>query len=255
MKINLKIYSKVHNVFIVFGILFGSFFQTFGQNTASNTPGLTFEKDTIPQFLGSPVEVTDKQFLRMYRRYKPIVLKVYPYALQSADVLDKMNNDLESIQKRRKRNKFLKKSYKKLKTDYKYVFLNMYTSEGKVLTKLVARETGMTIHQIIRKYRGRKDAALFSLMGKMFDQDLKSPYDSKKEYVLEAIIRDIESGEINFNNNVKTIDKAVFKHEQAEAKKRRKVNKIRIKKIKKDRRVRNRTNRKAKRNNKSAATK
>ena len=202
------------------------------------------KNDTIPQYLGSPVVVFDKEYQRMYKRYKRIAIKVYPYALQAADVLDKMNNDILSIKKRRKRNKFLRQSYKKLKTDYKYVFLDMYTSEGKILTKLVARETGMTIYDIVRKYRGRKDAAMFNLMGKMFEQDLKTPYDSKKEYVLEAVIRDIESGKIDFDKTAKTIDKDVYKNKKTEAKKNKKINKKRTKKYKKERKSREKLNKK-----------
>jgi hypothetical protein len=208
-----------------------------------NSQEIIHKNDTIPQYLGSPITVVDKDFQRLYKRYKPIVLKVYPYALQSADLIDQMNNDLERIKKRRKRTKLLRKSYKQLKTDYKYVFLDMYVSEGKILTKLIARETGMSIHQIIKKYRGKKDAAMFNLMSKMFEQDIKSPYQPKKEFVLEAIIRDIESGKIEFNDSIITINKTVYKTKKAESKKQKKRNSIYIKKIKKEKRERERINR------------
>ena len=199
--------------------------SSFSQNT-------NHKNDTLLQYYGSPVTVVDKDFQRLYKRYKPIVLKVYPYALQSADLIDQMNNDLERIKRRRKRNRFVKHSYKKLRSDYKYVFLDMYVSEGRILTKLIARETGMSIHQIIKKYRGKKDAAMFNLIGKMFDQDIKAPYETKKEYVLEAIIRDIESGKIEFDDAVKTIDKTVYKRKKAETKKRKKQNTLNYKKRK-----------------------
>lgn len=213
-------------------------------SSSSFSQNIIHKNDTLPQYLGSTVTVVDKDFQRLYKRYKPIVLKVYPYALQSADVIDQMNNDLESIKKRRKRTKFLKKSYKQLKTDYKYVFLDMYVSEGKILTKLIARETEMSIHQIVKKYRGRKDAAMFNLMGKMFEQDIKSPYNIKKEYVLEAIIRDIESGKIAFNDSVVTIDKTSYKTKKSETKQRKKQNSIQHKKNKKQAKARSKTNKK-----------
>ena len=130
-------------------------------------------KDSLMSFHGDVVEVRTKNFMIEYNRLKPIVLKVYPYALSSADILDEMNNELSKIEKRRKRTKFCKRSYKTLKEEFKYVFMDMYVSEGQILTKLVARETGMPIFEIIKKYRGSKDAAMFSLMGKMFDQNIK----------------------------------------------------------------------------------
>jgi len=230
------LHSKTNLLLLVLSVFLCSS-AIFSQN-------IIHKNDTIPQYLGSPITVVDKDFQRLYKRYKPIVLKVYPYALQSADLINQMNNDLESIKKRRKRTKFIRKSYKQLKIDYKYVFLDMYVSEGKILTKLIARETGMSIHQIIRKYRGKTDAAMFNLMGKMFEQDIKSPYLPKKEYVLEAIIRDIESGKIEFNNSVKTIDKTTYKRKKTEAKKRKKLNHIKTKKRKKEAKQRGKLNKK-----------
>ncbi len=195
-------------------------------------------EDTIKTVLGKEVAVVDQQFLNDYNRYKPIVVKVYPYALYAADLLDKMNNDLASIERRRKRNKFLKQSYKTLKTDFKYVLLDMYISEGQVLMKLISRETGMTVYDIIKKYKGRKDAAMFNMLGKMYEQNIKESYNPKKEYVLEAILRDIQSGKITFNNKVETFHKEEYKAKKKETKdyikKNRKKNRQR-KKVKRQR--------------------
>jgi hypothetical protein len=196
-------------------------------------------KDSLKTVLGQEVGVVDKIFLNQYRYYKPIVLKVYPYALFAADLLDKMNNDLESIEKRRKRNKFLKKSYKTLKADFKYVLLDMYISEGQVLMKLIARETGMTVYEIIKKYKGYKDAAMFNLMGKLYDQNIKENYNPKKEYVLEAILRDIKSGKIQFNDKVETFHKEEYKKKKKETKEYTKRNKKRNRQRKKDNRKKN----------------
>jgi len=194
--------------------------------------------DSLKTVLGNEVAVVDQQFLNDYRYYKPIVVKVYPYALYAADLLDKMNDNLESIEKRRKRNKFLKKSYKTLKTDFKYVLLDMYISEGKVLMKLISRETGMTVYDIIKQYKGRKDAAMFNLMGKMFEQNIKETYNPKKEYVLEAILRDIQSGKIKFDNKVETIHKEEFKEKKKQTKEFVKKNKKKNRQRKKEKRKR-----------------
>ena len=200
-------------------------------------------EDSLKTVLGKEVSVVDQQFLNQYRYYKPIVVKVYPYALYAADLLDKMNNNLESIEKRRKRNKFLKESYKTLKTDFKYVLLDMYVSEGKVLMKLIARETGMTVYEIIKKYKGRKDAVMFNLMGKMYEQNIKEAYNPKKEYVLEAVLRDIQSGKIKFDDKIETFHKEEYK------KKKKETNEY-IKKNRKKNRLRKKQNRKKKKETK-----
>ncbi len=181
--------------------------------------------DTIPRFLASEVEVMDKDFLNKYNFLKPKVLKVYPYALYAADLLDQMNNDLERIEKRRKQNKFCKESYDYLKENFKYVLLDMYSSEGEMLIKLVARETNMTVYEIIQKYRGQKDAMVFNVMGKMWDQDIKTPYNPNKEYVIERIIQDIESGKIKFDDTVISVSKDDYKESKKETKEKMKENK------------------------------
>ena len=216
--------KKVLLIFLIGLPIFG-WNQT---NEASN--------DSLPQFVGSPVVVHDKEFIRQYNLFKPRVVKVYPYALYAADLLDQMNNDLASIEKRRKRNKFCKKSYQTLKDEFKYVLMDMYVSEGKVLTKLISRETGMTVHEIILEYRGRKDAAMFNIMGKMFEQDIKSKYNPKKEYVIEAIIRDIESGKIKFDDTVVKVNKVEYKNKKKTSKEKSKANHKKAKALKKKKR-------------------
>ena len=200
------------------------------------TQSTVHSNDTLPQFVGSTVVVHDKEFIRQYRLLKPRVVKVYPYALFAADLLDQMNNDLARIEKRRKRNKFCKKSYQTLKEEFKYVLLDMYTSEGKVLMKLISRETGMTVHEIITKYRGRKDAAMFNLMGKMFEQDIKTVYNPKKEYVIEAILRDIKSGKIKFDDTVIKVGKTEYKDKKKQSKNKSKANHKKAKALKKQKR-------------------
>jgi hypothetical protein len=210
-----------------------SFLVFIGMTGFTNAQFENQVEDTLPKYFGGTVEIYDKDFLRQYKYLKPRVLKVYPYALYAADLLDEMNNNLASIEKRRKKSKFTKKSYQKLKEEFKYVLLDMYISEGQVLMKLIARETGMTVHEIIGKYRGAKNATMFNLMGKMFEQDIKTKYNAQKEYVLEAIIKDIESGKIEFDDTVETLHKEEYKQEKKDAKKRRKANHKKIKAKKK----------------------
>jgi hypothetical protein len=194
-------------------------------------------RDTLKTVISKPIEVKDQDFLNQYRKLKPTVVKMYPYALYAADLLDQMSNNLESITKRRAKHKFLKQSYKNLKADFKYVILDMYISEGQVLMKLIARETGTTVYDIIKKYKGRKDAAMFSLIGKLYEQNIKVPYNPQKEYVIEAIIKDIESGKIKMNNKIVTKDKITYKEEKNAAKEQAKKNKARTKAAKKKQRL------------------
>ena len=188
------------------------------------------EDTLLPRTHIKPIEVGDKNFAKQYRYLKPRVVKVYPYAMYAANVLSQLENDLVSIEKRRKRNKHCKISYKNLKNDFKYAMLDLYVSEGKVLMSLIARETKSTVYDIVKKYRGADDAMVFNLMGKMFEQDIKAPYVKSQNLVLEYIIREIESGKIIVKSEPLLVTKVDYKAEEQ----RIKSNKKRYKKAKRE---------------------
>lgn len=192
--------------------------------------------DTILDYESPAVPIYNKEYMRKYRRTKDLVKKVYPYALYAADLLDEINNDVTSIEKRRRKKKFYKAAYDDLKEDFKYVILDMYTSEGQMLLKLVHRETGMSVYEIASKYRGKKNAELFALMGKIWDQDIKSEYDPKgADKITEHVIQDIENGIIPFDDEVHLKNKEEFKEANQEHKERVKANKQRRKAYEKKR--------------------
>ncbi|MDX1349141.1 MAG: DUF4294 domain-containing protein, partial [Putridiphycobacter sp.] len=118
---------------------------------------------------------------------------------------------------------------------------------GKVLMNLIARETGSTVYDIIKKYRGVDDAAVFNLMGKMFEQDIKATYIKSEHYVLEFIIREIEAGKIQIDTDPKLVTKADYKAEEARLKANKKKNKQAQKKQKQKARKAKKLQRKGKR--------
>lgn len=186
--------------------------------------------DSLMEVESKPVPIYSKDYLKQYKRFKRIIVKVYPYALYASDVLYELEADSEEITKERKKKRFYKRAYQDLKEDFKYVFLDLYTSEGKMLMKLVHRETGMTVYDIAEKYRGKKSATLFSLMGKIWDQDVKIKYDpTGEDKIAEHVVQDIEAGIIPFKNNVVRVNKEQYKENQKEHRKRVRRNKKRIK--------------------------
>ena len=186
--------------------------------------------DSLRSYESEAVPIYTKDYLNQYRRYKRIIVKVYPYALYASDVLYELEENSEDLEKNRKKKKFYKKAYQGLKEDFKYVFLNLYTSEGKMLMKLVHRETGMTVYEIASKYRGKDNATLFNVMGKMWDQDVKIKFDpAGEDKIAEHVIKDIEAGIIPFKEDVVRVDKEQYKANQKAHKKRVRENKKRIK--------------------------
>ncbi|MCH2234314.1 MAG: DUF4294 domain-containing protein [Crocinitomicaceae bacterium] len=205
---------------------------------------VTSNADSLRMVESGVVPVYSKAYLIKYNRLKSIIVEVYPYALYAAQVLDDLEAEAEGIEKKRKKKKFYKNAYKGLKEDFKYVLLDMYTSEGKWLMKLVHRETGMTVYEIAEKYRGKKNADIFSLMGKLWSQDLKVTFDADGEdKIAEHVVSDIENGIIELDHTVEITTKEEYKEGMKEYR-------ANQKKYKKKKRKNKRTQRKNKRKEK-----
>ena len=169
-------------------------------------------------------------FKAQYRNALRRVRKVYPLALEAARLIDSLENELEGIDKSRKQRKLVRNTKKELKEDFKYLLKDLYISEGRVLTKLIYRETGMTASEIISKYKNGFEATLYSGMAGIFEQDLDAVYYPKEEdFVIECVINDINSGKVAFDPSFLIVDKEEFKKSKKEDKKRSKENKKRKK--------------------------
>lgn len=199
---------------------------TFAQQTNPS------DQDSLKQYESEAIPVYTDDYMRKYNRFKRIIVKVYPYALHAADIIDEIDQNAESIERRRKKNRFYRQSYHELKDEFKYFILDLYTSEGRMLMKLIHRETGMTVYDISNKYRGKQKANLFNLMAKIWDQDLQVTFDpnSGDDKIAEHVIRDIQSGLVDFDDKIVTIDKITYKEEK---KKERKAKRERKKKRRK----------------------
>lgn len=188
-------------------------------------------EDSLKEYHGDVVPVYTKEYLRKYNRLKRMIVKVYPYALHAANVIDEIDQNAERIQRRRKKNRYFKKSYQGLKDEFKYFILELYTSEGKMLMKLIHRETGMTVYDISSKYRGKQKAQMFNLMAKIWDQDLHVQFNPAKgdDKIAEQVIKDIQSGLVAFDDKIVTIDKLTYRDKKKEEKRQLKEGKKRRK--------------------------
>lgn len=172
-----------------------------------------------------------------YKRALNRVRKVYPLALHAAFIIDSLEQVLAEEEKNRKKKKIAKETHKDLKDDFKFVLKDLYISEGVVLSKLIYRETGMTVAEIIEKYKSGLQSTLYSSLASFFEQDLDAKYDPDGEdFVLECVIRDIHAGKVDFDDHFNTMSKSEYKEKSKARKARVKSNKKAIKELKKKKR-------------------
>ena len=151
--------------------------------------GDTFFISNVPEV--AVLAFKDKEEQKKYLMLKRRVLKVYPYALSSKEKLKSIEITLDSIPKKRHKKQHSKHVAKWIKEEYADRLKNLTMSEGKILVKLIYRETQTTSYKIVKSYRGRFNAFFWQTMAKFWDNNLKTEYDpvnNREDMLIEHIL-------------------------------------------------------------------
>lgn len=133
----------------------------------------------------------ERQYYRLIQRVK----KVYPYALKASELLVQYEPEYERLKTDRQKRKLISKVEDQLMDRYKEEFKKMSISDGRVLIKLVDRQTGRTGYDIIKEFRGGFTAAFWQGIARLFRNNLKDEYDPYGEDLLiEEIVILVERG-------------------------------------------------------------
>lgn len=123
--------------------------------------------------------------------------KVYPYALIVRSRLTEINAELEKIPDDRARRKYLRKVEKDVFGEYEDDVKDMTITQGKLLIRLIDRETANTSYDLIRQYRGSFSAAFWQSVARLFGTNLKEQYDPEGEdSLIESLLHEIELGNL-----------------------------------------------------------
>lgn len=135
-----------------------------------------------------------------YRRHARLVYnvrRVYPYALIVRDEFGRINRLLETMPDEKAQRNFLQQYEKDLFQKYEEDLKKLTFSQGKILIKLIDRETENTSYDLIRQYRGKFSATFWQSIARIFGANLKSSYDPEGEdYLIEQVINEIEAGRL-----------------------------------------------------------
>lgn len=156
-------------------------FEVFGQDTV-------FFSD-LPEVKVLEFKSTEER--NSYFVLKRRVLKVYPYALIAKTKLDEIQNTLDTIPKRRQKKRYTKEVTKWIKEEYSDRLKKLTMSEGKILVKLIYRETNTTSYEILKSYRGRFNAFFWQIAARIWDNNLKTEYDpinNREDMFIEHIL-------------------------------------------------------------------
>lgn len=79
-----------------------------------------------------------------------------------------------------------------IKSKFNAEIKNLSVSQGKILIKLIQRQTGNTSYELVKEMKGSISAFFYQSVAKVFGHNLKSAYDPKEDFEIENIIRGYE---------------------------------------------------------------
>ena len=143
-----------------------------------------------------PYKFKNKRQEKKYNKLEVDVLKTYPLALIVGSELNLVNAELDSIYK----DKSKKKAYIKWYQDYVYrtyidSLAKLDIQQGRLLLKLIHRETGKSPYELIKSYRGGLNAIFWRSTAFMFGANLNASYDPEDDAMIEHIIKRYKAGE------------------------------------------------------------
>ena len=160
-----------------------------------------YEGDTIPFVTLPTVYCYGNRIFKNPRqraawdRLKYNVKIVYPYAILEAAKLKEYDRILAQMPEN-ERSKYTRVAEKQLKDQFGKELENLTVNQGRLLIKLIDRETGKTTYTVVKDMRGTFSAFMWQSVAVMFGSNLKDEYDGQgSDKNIEAAIKLIEAGD------------------------------------------------------------
>lgn len=204
---NYSFYFCFNNLIRLKRVLFILFFLIFSFKLIAqerDTSDITFEiiqgNDTIihkqlKQIIVFPRHKLSKRQQRQYSRLVAKIKKVYPLAVEARELLKVYEPQYYALKDKRDRRKLMKNVEKELFSKHKEELKKWSISDGRMLLKLIDRETDETPYNLIKEFRGDFSAVFWQGIARIFSNNLKDEYDPKGEdWMIEDIVSRIELG-------------------------------------------------------------
>ena len=145
-----------------------------------------------------PYPFKNRREERKYSQLEADLMKTYPLALIVSRELKIVNAEFESnYSDQAKRKVYIKWYQKYVYKTYIDSLKTLNTHQGRLLLKLIHRETGKTPYELINSYRGGFNALFWQSMAFLAGANLNSKYDPEENIMMEHIIRRFKSCEFN----------------------------------------------------------
>ena len=175
--------------------------KKWGPNDTVLVPAIFYQNEII-NYKEEPMVWVSKlspdklaKFIQEWTRLRNAVYVTYPYARIAGGTINDINKNLEGISRKVERKLIIKSREKDLKKEFTEPLSNLSVYQGKILMKLINRQTGNNCYEIIKEYKGGLNARLYQTVAWFVGGNLKQEWDTKENTMdrqIENIVKEID---------------------------------------------------------------
>ncbi|MCB7307691.1 DUF4294 domain-containing protein [Bacteroides thetaiotaomicron] len=166
-------------------------------------PMCIYNGDTIPcvqlrtVYIFRPLKFKNEKERLEYYRLVRNVKKVYPISKEINQAIIETYEYLQTLPNEKARQKHLKRVEKGLKEQYTARMKKLSFTQGKLLIKLIDRQSNSTSYELVKAFMGPFKAGFYQTFAALFGASLKKEYDPLGEDKLtERVVLLVENGQI-----------------------------------------------------------
>lgn len=127
-----------------------------------------------------------------WTRLRNAVYVTYPYARRAGAVINDINEKLANVTNAAERRSYIRSRESELRKEFTEPLTNLSVYQGRVLMKLINRQTGNNCYEIIKEYKNGLTARFYQTVAFFFGSSLKQPYDPVGEdQQIEVIVQEV----------------------------------------------------------------
>ncbi|MEJ7740143.1 MAG: DUF4294 domain-containing protein [Chitinophagaceae bacterium] len=160
---------------------------------------IVYKGDTIPygelanHYVSAPMPPAMKARMKEWTRLRNAVYVTYPYARKAGAILNEINANMTNIRIKDQRKAYIRSREKELKKEFTEPITNLSVYQGRVLMKLINRQTGNNCYEIVKEFKGGFTARFYQTVAFFFNSSLKQPYlPEGDDQQIEMIVQEIE---------------------------------------------------------------
>ena len=135
------------------------------------------------------------KYIEEWTRLRNAVYVTYPYARTAGLLMNDINTRIAGMKSKKDKKAYIKSREKELKDQFADPLSNLSVCQGKVLMKLINRQTGNNCYEIVKEYRGGVTARVYQTVAFFFGSSLKQDWDpnEKVDRQIENIVKEIDA--------------------------------------------------------------